>query len=129
MSSGPSKVALLKPRWLLLHALTVAACWGMVWLGRWQWHAAIRHHGEIRNYAYAIQWWAFTGFAIVMWTRIVRDYLRQGTPDEPRPSVEGVPKYVSYMPPTDQPVDEDPERLRFNAYLAQLNQADREDLQ
>jgi len=127
VSSSPRKLTLLQPRWLLLHVFTIAVCCGMVWLGIWQWHQAGRHHGEIRNYAYAIQWWAFTVFTILMWTRIVHDYLRTGTADEPIPQAPPAPKYVAYQPPEAKTVEEDPERIRFNAYLAKLNEPDRED--
>jgi DNA-binding transcriptional regulator of glucitol operon len=125
--SGPSKVTLLRPKWVLLHVVTIALCCGMIWLGNWQWRAAIRHHGEIRNYAYAFQWWAFTGFTVLMWFRIVRDYLQQGTPDETKPAEPTMPRYVGYEPPSRTSVEDDPERIRFNAYLAKLNEPDRED--
>jgi hypothetical protein len=115
---------LLHPKWWLLHAFTLAACVAMVLLGRWQWQVAHRHSGDIRYYAYAFQWWAFTGFALVMWSRIVLDYLR-------RPAAEPVdrtparpadqPGYLAYRPPAEPVVDADPERARFNAYLAELN--------
>jgi DNA-binding transcriptional regulator of glucitol operon len=126
VESGPSKVTLLQPKWLLLHVVTIAMCCGMIWLGNWQWRAAIRHHGEIRNYAYALQWWAFTGFTSLMWFRVVRDHLRQGTPDERRPPVEAEPRYLGYQPPAAQVDDADPERARFNAYLARLHDSERE---
>jgi hypothetical protein len=101
----------------------IVVCVTMIWLGHWQWQVAHRRDGEIRNYAYAFQWWAFTGFAVLMWFRIVGDYLRSD-----RPAAEAVepavPRYVGYQQPTEQAVDDDPERTRFNAYLAALNEAD-----
>lgn len=119
-------LSLLRPRWLLLHLFTVAAIIAMVWLGRWQWHAAIRHHGEIRNYAYAFQWWAFTVFAGVMWWRIVRDYLHPEGMQDRVPVVPPSP-YVGYTPPAPaaDATDTDPERARFNDYLQRLNANDR----
>jgi hypothetical protein len=114
---------LLHPKWLLLHAFTLAAGVGMVLLGRWQWHVAHQHHGDIRYYAYAFQWWAFVGFAGLMWSRIVADYLRRDRPARPveQPSAS---RYLAYQPPA--PVAEtDPERARFNSYLAGLDAADR----
>ena len=114
---------LLTPKWLLLHLCTVAACCAMIWLGHWQWTAARRHHGEIRNYAYALQWWAFTGFAGLMWCRVIRDYRR---PDEPvleAPVRSAAPRYLAYRAPIPLP-DDDPERTRFNAYLASLRDRD-----
>src|SRR5690348_529564 len=107
----------------------------MLLLGRWQWHVAQAHHGDIRYYAYALQWWAFVGFACLMWYRIVTDSVRrrsaQPTPDQPGGSdapleQPRVSRYLAYQPP--QPAadpDPDPERARFNAYLAQLDAADR----
>jgi len=126
------KLRLLHPKWLLLHAFTLASGGAMLLLGRWQWHVAHQHHGDIRYYAYAFQWWAFVGFACLMWYRIVTDSLRRQpdstTPDEPAEPVEQRPgRYLAYQPPkpaTDP--DPDPERARFNAYLAQLDAADRD---
>lgn len=128
---------MLRPAWWLLHVFTVAVCVTMLLLGRWQWHVAHRHHGDIRYYAYAFQWWAFTGFALLMWYRIVTDYLKgpaatvtpppgpesleaESTPGPatgPRPVVG----YRAYVPPTTAGPDLDPERVRFNAYLQALN--------
>jgi hypothetical protein len=117
------KLRLLHPKWLLLHAFTLAAGISMVLLGRWQWHVAHRHHGDIRYYAYAFQWWAFVGFAGLMWSRIVLDHLRRDVPTAP---VQPAPpsRYLAYQPPPPA-ADADPERARFNSYLAQLDAADR----
>jgi hypothetical protein len=117
---------LLHPKWWPLHLFTVAACVAMVLLGRWQWQVAHRHHGDIRYYAYAFQWWAFTAFALVMWSRIVLDYLRRPAAEPHQPSASrdqpaGEPGYLAYRPPTEPVADSDPERARFNAYLAELN--------
>jgi len=130
----PRALRLLHPKWLPLHVLTVAACVAMVLLGRWQWHVAHQHHGDIRYYAYAFQWWAFTAFAVGMWGRIVLDYLRQPAADSPTETSETSetsgtigtsdrPGYLAYRPPIEAEPDPDPERARFNAYLAELNAA------
>lgn len=76
MSGRPGKLTLLQPKWLLLHLVTIAVCVGMLWLGYWQWRAAVRRDDDLRNYAYALQWWAFVGFTVLMWFRIVHDHLR-----------------------------------------------------
>jgi hypothetical protein len=126
VSGRPSKLTLLRPKWLLLHAVTLAACAGMVWLGRWQWQVAIRHHGDLRNYAYAVQWWAFIGFTLLMWLRVVSDHLRPagGTGPEQSPSAPAS-RYVGYIQaPSSPAVETDPERRRLNAYLAHLSAAD-----
>lgn len=129
----PRALRLLHPKWLPLHLFVVAACVAMVLLGRWQWHVAHQHHGDIRYYAYAFQWWAFSVFAVVMWARIVGDYLSTGraaraaeVPAASVPAGEG-PAYLAYVPPTAAEPETDPERARFNAYLAELAEQDRRD--
>ncbi|HEX2904794.1 MAG TPA: hypothetical protein VHO01_15180 [Jatrophihabitans sp.] len=119
--------SVLHPKWWLLHLFTVAVCITMVLLGHWQWQVAHRHNGDIRYYAYAFQWWAFTIFALVMWYRIVSDYLRADQPAGPaaaqaeqryRPA--GEVGYRAYVPPAPEP-EHDTERSRFNAYLRALD--------
>lgn len=131
MSGRPSKLTLLRPKWLLLHVVALAACAAMLWLGHWQWRAAIRHHGDLRNYAYALQWWAFVGFTVLMWFRVVTDHLRADpagvAADEVPPAAAPASRYRGYTPPPSSPAEEtDPERRRLNDYLAQLSAADRE---
>ncbi|MEO6502609.1 MAG: hypothetical protein ABIQ09_11930 [Jatrophihabitantaceae bacterium] len=92
MSGRPSKLTLLQPKWLLLHVITLAVCGAMIWLGHWQWRAAIRRGDDLRNYAYALQWWAFVGFTMLMWFRIVHDHLR---PDR---HAKAQPQQVSAQP-------------------------------
>jgi len=143
VSGRPSKLTLLRPKWLLLHVVAVAACAAMIWLGQWQWRVAVRHHGDLRNYAYALQWWAFVGFTVLMWGRIVTDHLRSEPADPTAADLAGpeassaasgasagaVPgsRYRGYTLAASSPdAETDPERRRFNAYLAQLNAPDRE---
>jgi len=128
VSGRPSKLTLLRPKWLLLHLITLAVCAAMIWLGHWQWRAAIRHHGDLRNYAYALQWWAFVGFTVLMWFRIVHDR-RRPVEDGPaeRPPAAPASRYRGYTQAPSSPAEEtDPERRRLNDYLARLSAADRE---
>ncbi len=130
MRSGPNPWRLLLPKWLALHVFVVAACIAMVLLGQWQWSVAHRRHGAIQNYAYAFQWWAFVGFAILMWFRVVRDYLAKADDavvEVAQTLVEQAagPRYVGYVAPR-AVTDDDPERARFNAYLAELADTDRQ---
>lgn len=125
MSASSYKLTLLRPKWLCLHVLTIAMCVTMLWLGRWQWRAAIRHHGEMLNYAYAFQWWAFVCFTLLMWYRFVSDFLGKSRPGGPVVQAPPAPsRYVGYTPPppTAEP-ETDPERIRFNAYLSELNES------
>jgi hypothetical protein len=87
VSGRPSKLTLLRPGWLLLHAVTLAVCGGMLWLGFWQWRAAVQRGDDLRNYAYALQWWAFVGFTVLMWFRIVHDHPRPNRRD-PAPDAD-----------------------------------------
>jgi DNA-binding transcriptional regulator of glucitol operon len=120
---------LLAPRWLALHVAVVAAGATMVLLGRWQWRVAHVHHGSVQNYAYAFQWWAFTGFAVFMWLRVVRDATRRAEGGEPvaGPAPEEPPPvaYRRYVMPTTRPDAADPELAAYNAYLAELAEAER----
>ncbi len=120
-------MSLLHPKWWVLHVFTVAAIITMFYLGRWQWHVAHRHHGDIRYYAYAFQWWAFCGFAAVMWARVVLDYLRtDGTEEADRQPAESGSRsdqpsgYRAYVPPAAQAAT-DSEQVRFNSYLRALH--------
>lgn len=123
----------LRPQWLTLHGLVVAAGVTMVLLGRWQWHVAQHRHGAIQNYAYALQWWAFTGFAVVMWVRVLRD-AHHAQPVGVDPVVAKSPEPVAYRryvmpqsasstPSSDEPVDA--EHAAYNSYLAGLADPER----
>jgi DNA-binding transcriptional regulator of glucitol operon len=127
VSGRPSKLTLLRPKWLLLHVVTLAVCAAMIWLGHWQWRVAIRHHGDLRNYAYALQWWAFVGFTMLMWFRVVHDHLRPAEDPAAEQPAAAASRYQGYtQAPSTPAVETDPERRRLNAYLAQLSAADRE---
>jgi DNA-binding transcriptional regulator of glucitol operon len=128
-------VFLLAPRWLALHVVVLAAAVTMVLLGRWQWHVAHVRHGAVQNYAYAFQWWAFTGFALLMWLRVMRDAIPRriaaadqatdATTAEPAASENPGVAYRRYVMPQHQPENSDPELSAYNAYLADLARRNR----
>ena len=145
---GPGTVEivlfLLRPRWLAVHAFVVAASVAMVELGRWQWHVAAQRHNDIRNYAYAVQWWLFVAFTVLFWARVIRDARRAG-PGTPGVGVEAsaravsantapagadadqtvtaTPQYRAYaMPQSAAIVVDDPELAAYNAYLSAFAQ-------
>ena len=117
--------AFLTPKWLAAHVLLIVLCATMIRLGIWQWHVGGIRHGDLRNYAYAVQWWAFTGFAIFFWARLIRD---AGLRDVPVPPVQQPPspdQYRRYTMPQSQEITDsatDPERARYNAYLRSLDE-------
>jgi DNA-binding transcriptional regulator of glucitol operon len=117
------------PRWVAGHLLVLAAVVTMVLLGRWQLLVSDRKHFNLQNFGYALQWWAFSVFAVVFWLKIVRDAAiiapSKGSQPAEAPAVVDEPvAYRRYVMPNQTP-DADPEMVRYNAYLAAL--ADQDD--
>jgi DNA-binding transcriptional regulator of glucitol operon len=79
---GRSARMLLTPGWICLHVLLIAAVVAMVLLGRWQLQVSDRKHFDAQNFGYVLQWWAFAGFSLAIWLRVMRDRLRP-PPDQP----------------------------------------------
>ena len=70
----------LTPGWVAVHVLVGAAAVAMVLLGRWQLTVSNTKHFNLQNFGYALQWWAFATFAILLWLRAIRDAWRGGGP-------------------------------------------------
>jgi len=68
----------LAPGWVALHLLVWAAAVTMTLLGRWQLGVSNTKHFDLQNFGYALQWWAFAAFAILLWLRAIRDAWRGG---------------------------------------------------
>jgi hypothetical protein len=139
--SGPVWRFLFEPHWLAWHLFVVAAFWGMLWLGDWQYHRALGGNGL--SWAYTFEWPLFAVFGVVFWARTVRDefHLRRGGVTESElvaraamaKSMATLPKGAMLPAGTlpdgvvvrrlDQQDDEDddPELAAYNAYLAKLN--------
>jgi hypothetical protein len=125
-ATGPVWRFLFQPRWLGWHLFVVVACWGMLWLGDWQFHRAMTGNGL--SWAYTFEWPLFAGFGIVFWARTLRDEfrLRRGitvtSGDETLSSGSVLPEGVGTRP-IEQPGDDadDAELASYNAYLAKLN--------
>src|SRR5580693_4333765 len=71
----------ITPRWLAWHAFTVAAVWGMLWLGDWQFHRA--ESGNALSWAYTFEWPIFAAFGIVFWAKTIID---EGKPKQAAPA-------------------------------------------
>ena len=52
----------------------------MVELGRWQLRVSDSKHFDIQNFGYALQWWAFTVFAVLFWLKAMRNVNHPPTP-------------------------------------------------
>lgn len=123
----------LRPGWLALHALCAALIVAMVLLGRWQLRVSNAKHFNIQNFGYALQWWAFSIFVLLMWARVLRDTARRGgqragqAQPEPAPAADTSVTYRRYVMPTAAPVPSDAEHAAYNDYLARLAEQDAED--
>ncbi|MCX2732230.1 hypothetical protein OOZ19_18485 [Saccharopolyspora sp. NFXS83] len=129
---------MLTPRWLLMHAVFVAAVIATAFLAWWQWDRAHEAGGSFQNLGYALQWPLFGVFTLCMWVWLIRMELQQQGPPE---TVSGNSESADpaetegdgaksrrrpLVPPPAPPVEvsEDPELAEYNRYLAELNDAD-----
>jgi DNA-binding transcriptional regulator of glucitol operon len=114
----------------------------MVLLGRWQLDVSNAKHFSLQNFGYAVQWWAFTVFAVFLWVRLLRDAANaritatlgdsSSTPStgsadpspsaDPTPSADATPGYRRYvMPSVADATPTDDVHAAYNAYLAGLS--------
>jgi hypothetical protein len=119
---------LVSPRWLAWHAFAVAAAWGMLWLGDWQFHRA--ENGNALSWAYTFEWPIFVTFGVVFWAKTIVDEWRQqsvlargGQDPASRDSSDALELPAGAHTPTaiDDEAADDPELAAYNAYLARLN--------
>jgi hypothetical protein len=66
----------VRPKWLLTHLLMLVLAVTMILLGRWQLDVSNTKHFDLQNFAYAFQWWIFTGFVVFFWVKLVRNTRR-----------------------------------------------------
>jgi hypothetical protein len=131
-SAAPSPAApssrwrfVITPRWLAWHAFTVAAVFGMLWLGDWQFHRAL--DGNALSWAYTFEWPVFAVFGVVFWAKTILD---EGKPAaRPAPAPAGAAAAGLDLPGTGGPgaaadpeTEADPDLDQYNAYLNRLNQ-------
>jgi DNA-binding transcriptional regulator of glucitol operon len=125
------------------HVLVLAAAVAMVFLGHWQLTVSERKGFSLQNFGYAFQWWAFSIFAVGFWIKIVRDAVIVRPPAGSAGSAglagssvgsqsaeaaavpEGPVAYRRYVMPNQPPDLDDPEIVRYNAYLAALAEQDK----
>jgi len=132
----------LEPRWLALHLFVVASCVTMVLLGRWQLRVSNSRHFSLQNSAYAVQWWAFSIFAVLMWARILRDAMGAAQTALATDLVTGAAaaqpgaeaahgvayrRYVMPQSATSPAAAVDAEHAAYNEYLARLAAGDSAD--
>lgn len=115
----------LRPGWLALHLLALGLIVTMVLLGRWQLVVSESKHFNVRNFGYALQWWAFSSFVAIMWVKMMLDQVRHdaGVPNPSEVAAVSADEpvaYRRYVPPTPAEVV-DPTHAAYNDYLARLN--------
>jgi DNA-binding transcriptional regulator of glucitol operon len=128
----------LSPAWLVLHVISLALIVTMVLLGRWQLDVSNAKHFSLQNFGYALQWWAFSVFVVVMWTRILLDTgrragdtpaaeaYREGRAPDAQPTQDpdkpvAYRRYVMPQSGSAQAPAADPERAAYNDYLTRLD--------
>ncbi|MGQ0625739.1 MAG: hypothetical protein ACT4PP_13970 [Sporichthyaceae bacterium] len=126
---------LLAPRWVALHALTVAAAATCLALSWWQFGRAGGGGGGT-SLGYALQWPAFGLFVVGVWAWLCRDAVRSQDPGTaPSPRSPAAPYRLPdevVLPPARPTVStaaypdagSDPELAAFNDLLARLHAKD-----
>jgi hypothetical protein len=116
---------LITPRWLAWHAFAVLASSGMLWLGDWQFHRA--EGGNALSWAYTFEWPIFTVFGVVFWGKtIVDEWKTRGNPAVLAGASAGGDDDLglpasAHMAAYEDDVEDDPELVAYNAYLASLS--------
>nr|WP_255496996.1 MULTISPECIES: hypothetical protein [unclassified Mycolicibacterium] len=104
----------------------IAAC-GCLALGWWQWSRFESNSGTFQNLGYALQWPMFAGFCVYAYRKFIR---YEDAPPEPTSTTESVTEIPAGLLP-ERPTaratsdDADPAMREYNAYLAELAQADK----
>ena len=115
--------AFVTPRWLLRHALLLAALAVLGRIGWWQLETA-RAEDDWQNYGYALQWWLFGGFAVFLWVKVVLDELDPARAEPPGAVTPDLPavarQQASVEEAEDSDQDGDPELVAYNRHLAWL---------
>jgi DNA-binding transcriptional regulator of glucitol operon len=126
------------PRWVVGHALVVAAAVCCVLLGRWQLGRAEITH-SMQNMAYALQWPLFAVFFVLMWVRMLRLESRRldeeadaeqpaepeaASPDSTHAAPAAADRAESAVVHDEE--DDDPELAAYNRMLAELAARDQE---
>ena len=106
--------------------LVITAAAGCLALGWWQWTRYESTSGSFQNLGYALQWPMFAGFCVYAYRKFVR--YEEAPPEQPSATdvVTEIPAGLLPERPTAprQPDIEDPVMREYNAYLAELAEAD-----
>lgn len=105
--------------------VAVAAC-GCLALGWWQWSRFESSTGDFQNLGYALQWPLFAGFCVYAYRKFVRYEEAPPDPLADRGMTELPPELLPDRPAPAAPPSppDDPVLAEYNAYLAELAEAD-----
>lgn len=110
-----------RPALILLVIAAAGGCLGLAW---WQWTRFESVSGNFQNLGYALQWPLFAGFCVYAYFKFVR--YEQAPPEaHPPDTVTEIP--AGLLPERPKPTtqtDDDRTLREYNAYLAELAEAD-----
>jgi DNA-binding transcriptional regulator of glucitol operon len=110
-----------------LIALVIVAALVFLALGWWQWQRFQSVSGTGQNLGYALQWPLFAAFVIYAYRKFVR-YEEEPPEVHKRETVSEIP--AGLLPERTKPYSaepDDPALREYNAYLAELTKADKQD--
>ena len=113
-----------RPALIALVIVAAAGCLALAW---WQWTRFQSASGTFQNLGYALQWPLFAGFCVYAYQKFVR---YEEAPPKPatRDAATEVPEGL--LPERPKPatrLDDDSALREYNAYLAELAEADNDD--
>lgn len=111
-------------RFALIALVIVAAC-GCLALGWWQWTRYESTSGSFQNLGYALQWPMFAGFCVYAYRKFVRYEQAPPLPPSSTDAVTEIPAGLLPERPTASTESDDPVMREYNAYLAELAEADK----
>ena len=116
-------------RFALIILVIIAAC-GCLALGWWQWSRFESTSGSFQNLGYALQWPMFAGFCVYAYRKFVRYEDAPPAPSSADDAITEIPTGLLPERPTARAASDehDPAMREYNAYLAELAQADQTDL-
>lgn len=111
-------------RFALIALVIVAAC-GCLALGWWQWTRYESTSGSFQNLGYALQWPMFAGFCVYAYRKFVRYEEAPPAPQSSPDAITEIPAGLLPERPTATTESDDPVLREYNAYLAELAEADK----
>jgi DNA-binding transcriptional regulator of glucitol operon len=105
----------------------IIAAVGCLALGWWQWQRFESASGSFQNLGYALQWPLFAGFCVYGYRKFVR--YEEAAPETHRSDdITEIPDgLLPERPKAAHAAPDDPALREYNAYLAELGKADKED--